>query len=89
MKYREFLDRYIKVYKLDGFLDYYRCTRSNLLYKKVLIYILRNKFHLSYPQIADIFHNDHSTIIFHYNDVIDNLGVYQEVIDDAWNISGN
>lgn len=85
MRSNEFIKEFKAHYRLDGLMDYARCSGRNLYYKKVLIYILRTRFRLSFPAIAKIFRNNHATIIYHFNDVSSNMDMLGEV-DDAWKL---
>ena len=82
-------DEYIKVfishYKLVGLFAYKRVTGKNLIYKKVLIYVLRTYFHMTFTSIAKLFINDHANILYHYKNVCENLEL-EKLTNDAWEL---
>lgn len=84
----EFISAFIEKYELKDFFNFRRSSGKNLYYKKVLIWILRMKFHMSFPQIGKIFRNGHMVIMWHFNDASGNrdLGRY---VEDAWEIHRN
>lgn len=85
MTYEEYIKVFVEHYKLDGIFSYQRCNGRNIIYKKVLIFILRNKFFLNYEQIATIFKNDHTTIIYHYWDIFNNVEL-SRLATEAWKL---
>lgn len=82
MKYREYIEDYIKYYRVDGLLEYRRCSGVILFYKKILIYILKTRFYLSYSLIGTIFKNNHTTIMYHYKDILGNPDL-TKIVDEA------
>lgn len=85
MSPNEFIDAFIKFYSLDDIAAYRKCSGRALFYKKVLIYILRIKFRMSFPEIAKVFNNHHATILYHYQDISKMKGLDRSV-EDAWKI---
>jgi hypothetical protein len=62
----EFVTKFVDHYKLVNFLKIDRCYGRNIYYKKLLIYILRHKFSMSFPKIAKVFDNTHAAVMFNY-----------------------
>lgn len=81
MKFSQYIKKYMKHYQLQDMLLYSRCAGRNLFYKKVLIYILRVRFSLTFDKIADVFNNNHSTIMYHFNDIMYNQELDSTVKD--------
>lgn len=81
----EYIDAFVKKYGLNEFFSYVRCSGRNLMYKKVLIWVLREKLCLTFPDIAEKFHNNHATIMYHYDDVAGNYDL-RRLGENAWEI---
>lgn len=82
MTCEQYIVEFIEHYKIDGLFDYQRCSGKNLHYKKILIKILRDKFRMNFMDIAKIFRNNHTTIMYHY----ENSPNLERNIADAWKL---